>query len=37
MTDWGTLAAALTDELTAAGKLRSPEWQEALRAVPAMN
>jgi protein-L-isoaspartate(D-aspartate) O-methyltransferase len=34
VTDWTVLAAALTDELTAAGKLRSPEWQAALRAVP---
>lgn len=34
MTDWRTLAATLADELTAAGKLRSPKWQEALRAVP---
>jgi protein-L-isoaspartate(D-aspartate) O-methyltransferase len=34
VTDWRTLAATLADELTAAGKLRSLEWQEALRAVP---
>ncbi|MFY9806479.1 MAG: methyltransferase domain-containing protein [Pseudonocardiaceae bacterium] len=34
MTDWRTLAAALADQLTAAGKLRSPEWQAAFRAVP---
>ncbi len=34
MTDWTILAATLADKLTAAGKLRSPEWQAALRAVP---
>ncbi|MGQ0775526.1 MAG: methyltransferase domain-containing protein [Pseudonocardiales bacterium] len=34
MTDWTTLAAALADELTAAGKLCSPQWQAAVRAVP---
>lgn len=34
MTSWTKLAAILADELTAAGKLRSPEWQEAVRVVP---
>jgi protein-L-isoaspartate(D-aspartate) O-methyltransferase len=34
VTDWRTLAAALADELTAAGKLPSPAWQAAIRAVP---
>jgi protein-L-isoaspartate O-methyltransferase len=34
VTGWTALAAALADELTAVGKLRSPEWQAALRAIP---
>ncbi len=34
MTGWRTLADALAEELTAAGKLHSPEWQAAVRAVP---
>jgi protein-L-isoaspartate(D-aspartate) O-methyltransferase len=34
MSEWSTLAAALDEELIAAGKLRSPQWQAALRAVP---
>jgi protein-L-isoaspartate O-methyltransferase len=32
--DWTERAAALRDELVAAGKLTSPEWQSALLAVP---
>ena len=34
MTDWTTLAAGLTDELVRLGKVRSPQWQAAVRAVP---
>lgn len=34
MNDWTTDASELADELVAAGKLRSPEWVAALRAVP---
>lgn len=32
--DWTQRAARLADELTAAGKLWSPQWQAAVRAVP---
>ena len=32
--DWTERAAVLRDELVAAGKLTSPEWQSALLAVP---
>ncbi|HEY2766197.1 MAG TPA: methyltransferase domain-containing protein [Pseudonocardiaceae bacterium] len=32
--DWHTRAAALRDELITAGKLTSPEWEEALLAIP---
>lgn len=34
MTDWTAHAARLADELTASGKLWSPQWQDAVRAVP---
>lgn len=34
MPEWTELAARLADKLTAAGKLSSPEWQAAVRAVP---
>ncbi len=32
--DWTDEAARLADELVAAGKLRSPEWISAVRAIP---
>ena len=32
--DWTARAVALRDELVAAGKLTSPEWQAAVLAVP---
>ncbi|MBA2473020.1 MAG: hypothetical protein H0V41_12575 [Pseudonocardiales bacterium] len=32
--DWTDRAAALRDELAAAGKLSSPAWQSAVLAVP---
>ncbi|MGH3905601.1 MAG: methyltransferase domain-containing protein [Pseudonocardiaceae bacterium] len=34
MTDWTVHAARLADELTRSGKLWSPQWQNAVRAVP---
>ena len=34
MTDWRPLAAAVSSSANAAGKLCSPQWQAALRAVP---
>ncbi|MGH3669174.1 MAG: methyltransferase domain-containing protein [Pseudonocardiaceae bacterium] len=34
VTDWATRAAALADELSAAGKLISPAWRAAVAAVP---
>ncbi|MDQ3988502.1 MAG: methyltransferase domain-containing protein [Actinomycetota bacterium] len=34
MNDWTDRAAALADELVKKGKLRSPEWIAAVRAVP---
>lgn len=34
MTDWTVYAARLADELTKSGKLWSPVWQAAIRAVP---
>jgi len=34
VTDWTTLAARLADELVRLGKVRSPQWQAAVRAVP---
>ena len=34
MTDWQARAQHLADELTAAGKLRSPRWQQAIAQVP---
>ena len=34
MTDWAARAARLADELAAAGKLVTPQWQAAVRAVP---
>ncbi|GAA1229068.1 methyltransferase domain-containing protein [Prauserella halophila] len=34
MSDWTSRAARLVDELNEAGKVRSPQWQEAFRVVP---
>lgn len=34
MTDWRSRAAHLVDELTEAGKLCAPQWQDAFRTVP---
>jgi methyltransferase of ATP-grasp peptide maturase system len=34
VTDWPARAAALADELAAAGKLTSPQWRAAVEAVP---
>lgn len=34
MNDWTDRAATLADELIAAGKLHSPEWVAAVRAIP---
>ncbi|MGH3784790.1 MAG: methyltransferase domain-containing protein [Pseudonocardiaceae bacterium] len=34
MNDWADRAAGLAEELVTAGKLRSPEWIAAVRAVP---
>jgi len=34
MIDWTEQAASLADELVAAGKLHSPEWIGAIRAIP---
>lgn len=34
MNDWTDRAARLTEELVAAGKLHSPEWIAAVRAIP---
>ncbi|MGH3809114.1 MAG: protein-L-isoaspartate(D-aspartate) O-methyltransferase, partial [Pseudonocardiaceae bacterium] len=34
VTDWTSRATALADELVTAGKLTSPAWRAAVRAVP---